>query len=115
MELETIKKSQTEATPDMENWKIYQELQIKHHQQNTRVEERISGMEGTTEDIDRAVKENKEFKNLLTQNIQEIHNTMKGPNLRIIGIEKNEGSSLKGQENIFNKSYKKTPPCQRKK
>jgi hypothetical protein len=38
----------------------------------------------------------------MTQNIQEIWDTMKRPNLRIIGIEE-EDSQLKGPENIFNK------------
>jgi hypothetical protein len=35
-------------------------------------------------------------KKLLTQNIQEIQNTMRRPNLRIIGIEEREDSQLKG-------------------
>jgi hypothetical protein len=42
-------------------------------------------------------------KKLLTQNIQEIQNAMKRPNLRIIGIEESEDSQLKGPVNIFNK------------
>ena len=37
------------------------------------------------------------------QNVQEIHETMKRPNLKIIGIEEGEESQLKGTENIFNK------------
>ena len=39
----------------------------------------------------------------LTKNIQEIQDTMRRPNLRIIGIEENEDSQIKGPENIFNK------------
>jgi hypothetical protein len=34
-------------------------------------------------------------KNLLTQSIEEIQDTMKSPNLRIIGIDENEDSQLK--------------------
>jgi hypothetical protein len=40
---------------------------------------------------------------LLTQNIQEIKDTMRRPSLRIIGIEESEDSQLEGPVNIFNK------------
>jgi hypothetical protein len=43
----------------------------------------------------------------MTQNIQEIWDTIKSPNLRI-GIE--EDSQLQGQENILNKSIEKKFP-----
>jgi hypothetical protein len=36
-------------------------------------------------------------------NIQKIQDTMKRPNLQIIGVDKNEDSQLKGPANIFNK------------
>jgi hypothetical protein len=49
-------------------------------------EGRISGAEDTIENIDTTVKENAECKKLLTQNIQEIQDTMRRPNLKIIGI-----------------------------
>jgi uncharacterized coiled-coil protein SlyX len=39
-------------------------------------EERISAAEDTIENIDTAVKENEKYKKLLTQNIQEIQDTM---------------------------------------
>jgi hypothetical protein len=41
-------------------------------------------------DIDTTVKTDTKYKELLTQNIQEIHDTMKRPNLRIIGIRESE-------------------------
>ncbi|KAL6048104.1 hypothetical protein STEG23_029547 [Scotinomys teguina] len=66
------------------------------------MEERISGNEDMVEEIDSMVKEYIRAKNLLTQHIQEIWDTMKRPNLRIIGIEEEE-SQLKNSENIFNK------------
>jgi hypothetical protein len=40
---------------------------------------------------------------ILTQNIQEIQDTMKRLNLRIIGIDKREDFQLKWPVNIFNK------------
>ena len=44
------------------------------------------------------------------QNVQEIHETMKRPNLKIIGIEEGEESELKGPENIFNKIIEENFP-----
>ena len=61
------------------------------------IEERISGTENTIENIDTTVKENEKCKKVLTQNIQEIQNTMKRPNLKIIGIEESKDSQSKGQ------------------
>jgi hypothetical protein len=51
------------------------------------MEERISVAEDTMEDINTTVKENTKSKKLLSQNIQEIQDTMKRAKLRIIGIE----------------------------
>jgi hypothetical protein len=49
------------------------------------------------------MKENAKCKKILTQNIQEIQDTMRRPNFRIIGINENEDFQLKGPANIFNK------------
>ena len=49
-------------------------------------------------------------KKLQTQNLQEIQETMKRPNLKIIGIEEGEESQLKGPENIFNKIIEENFP-----
>ena len=54
------------------------------------IEERISGIEGIIEEIDTLVKENAKSKTFMTQNIQEIWDTMKRTNLRIIGIEEED-------------------------
>ena len=54
------------------------------------MEERISGVEDKLEEIDSSVKENVNSKKILTQSIQEIWDTMKNSNLRIIGIEERE-------------------------
>jgi chromosome segregation ATPase len=71
------------------------------------IEERISGAEDTIENFDTTLKENAQSKNLLTQNIQEIQNTMRRLNLRIICKEESEDSQLKGPVNIFNKIIEK--------
>jgi hypothetical protein len=42
-------------------------------------------------------------KKILTQNIQKIQNTIRRPNLRIIGIDEKEDFQLKRSLNIFNK------------
>ena len=66
------------------------------------IEEIISVVEDTTEEIDSLVKENIKSNKLLKQNIKEIWNTMKRLNLKIIEIE-GEELQLKGTENMFNK------------
>jgi hypothetical protein len=65
--------------------------------------ERISDAGDATEHTDTTVKENAKSKKILTQNIQEIQDTMKRPNLRILGIEQREDSQLKRPVNFFNK------------
>ena len=74
------------------------------------MEEGISGAEDSIENIGTTIKENAKCKKLLTQNIQEIQDTMRKPNLRIIGIEKSEDSQLKGPVNIFNKIIEENFP-----
>jgi hypothetical protein len=49
-------------------------------------------------------------KKILTQNIQEIQDTMRSPKLRIIGIDENEDFQLKGPVNIFNKFIEENFP-----
>jgi hypothetical protein len=46
---------------------------------------------------------------LLTQNFQEIQDTRRKPNIRIIDIEESENSQLKGTINIFNKIEENFP------
>ena len=57
------------------------------HNRIQELQERISGAEYTIKNIDTTVKENGKCKKLVTQNIKEIQDTMRRPNLRIIGIE----------------------------
>ena len=54
------------------------------------IEERISDTEDTTEEINSLIKEQNKSNKFLTQNIQEIWDTVKRPNVRIIGIEEGD-------------------------
>jgi len=104
MEIETIKKAQRETTLEIEIQRKRQgtvDTSITNRIQE--IEERISGAGDTKENIDTTVKDNVKCKKLLAQNIQEIQDTMRRSNLRIIGIEESEDSQLKGPINIFNK------------
>jgi hypothetical protein len=74
-----------------------------------RIGERHSGTEGTIENIDTTIKENAKCK-ILTQNIQQIQDPIRRPNLRIIVIEESEDSQLKGPVNIFNKIIEENFP-----
>ena len=82
----------------------------KYHQQDARDRMRISGAEDIIENIDTTVKENAKCKNILTQNIQKIQDTVRRPNLRIIGVEESEDSQLKEPVNIFNKIIEENFP-----
>jgi hypothetical protein len=96
LELETIKKPQTETTLEIEN--LGKRSGVIHASITNRIqgrEERISGADNSIKNIDTKVKENGKCKNLLTQNIQEIQDTISRPNLRIIGIDESEDSQLK--------------------
>ena len=68
------------------------------------MEERISSAEDTKEEIDLLAKENIKCNKSLTQNIQKIWDTMKRPNLRVIGIK--EEVQIISTKNIFNKTIK---------
>jgi uncharacterized coiled-coil protein SlyX len=104
MEIETIKKSHRETTMEIENLgKRSGVIDASIINRIQEIEERISGAEDTIENIDTTVKENAKCKKLLTQNTQEIHDTMRRSNLRTIDLEENEESQLKGPVNIFNK------------
>ena len=104
MEVETIKKSQSETSLEIENLgKNSGVIDTSINNRIQEIEERISDAEDSIETMDSTVKENAKCKKLVTQNIQEIQDTMRRPNLRIIGIEESKDSQLKGPVNIFNK------------
>jgi hypothetical protein len=64
------------------------------------MEERMSGVEDSIENISTTIKKNAKCKWILTQNIQEIQDTMRRPNLQII-VDENDVFQLKGAANIF--------------
>ena len=74
------------------------------------MEERLSGAEDSIENMDTTIKENAKCKNILTQSIQEIQDTMRRTKLRIIGINESEDFQLKGPVNIFNKIIEENFP-----
>jgi chromosome segregation ATPase len=111
MEIEIIKKSQRETTLEIENLgKRSDDINASITNQIQDIEERISGVEDSIENIDTTVKENVKCKKVLTQNIQEMQHTMRRPNLRIIGIEESKDSQLKGPVSIFNKIIEENIP-----
>jgi hypothetical protein len=73
-------------------------------------EERILGAEDSIENIGPTIKENTKCRRILTQNIQEIQDKMRRPNLQITGVDENEDFQLKGPANIFNKIIEKKLP-----
>jgi hypothetical protein len=62
------------------------------------------------ENMNTTIKENAKCKKILTQNIQEIQETIRRPNLRIIGIDENEDFQLKEPVNIFHKIVEENSP-----
>jgi hypothetical protein len=104
MEVETIKKSQRETTLKIEILgKKSGTIDASISNKIQEMKEKITGAEDSIENIGTTIKENAKCKNILTQNIQEIQDTLIRPNLRIIGVDWNEDIKLKGPANIFNK------------
>jgi wobble nucleotide-excising tRNase len=98
MEVETIKKSQRETTLEIESLgKKSGTINANISNRIQEMEERISGAEDSIENMEKTIKENAKCKKILTQNIQEIKDTMRRPNVRIIGIDENEDFQLKDQ------------------
>jgi chromosome segregation ATPase len=104
MEVETMKKTQRETTLEIETLrKKSGTIDVSISNRIQEMEERISGAEDSIASMDTTIKENAKCKKILTQNIQEIQDTMRRPNLQITGVDKNEDFQLKGPANIFNK------------
>jgi predicted ribosome quality control (RQC) complex YloA/Tae2 family protein len=77
MEIE-IMKVQRETTVELENLgKRSGVIDASITNRLQKIDERISGAEDTIENIDTTVKQNSKYKRLLTQNIQEIQDTMR--------------------------------------
>ena len=104
VEVQTIMKTQIEATLEMKNLgkrSRIRDVSISNRIQE--IEERNSGVKDTIEEIDTTVNENSKHENILTQNIQKTQDTMKRQNLGIIGREETEESQLQWPANILNK------------
>ncbi|KAL6084520.1 hypothetical protein STEG23_004211 [Scotinomys teguina] len=111
IKIKTIKKVQTEGSLEMENLtKLTGTTDTSTTNRMQEMEQGISDVEDTIERIDSSVKENTKAKKVITQNIHEIWDTIKRPNLRMIGIEVGEEYHLKGTENIFNKIIEENFP-----
>jgi hypothetical protein len=111
-EVDTIKKIQSEATLKIEtlSGKKSGTIDVSISNIIQEMEERLSAAEDSIENIGTTIKENGKCKKILTQNIQEIQDTMGRPNLQIIGVNENEYFQLKGPANIFNKIIEENFP-----
>ena len=108
-EVDTIKKTQSEATLEIETLgKKSGTIDASNRIQE--MEERISGAEDSIEDICTTIEENTKCKKILTQNFQEIQDRMRRPNLLITEVDENEDFHLKGPTNIFNKIIEENFP-----
>jgi hypothetical protein len=109
--VETIKKTQSETTLEIETLgKKSGTIGASIINRIKEMEERISGGEDSIEKMGTTIIENAKCKKILTQNIQEIQDTMRRTNLRIIGVDENENFQLKGPANIFNKIIQENFP-----
>ena len=91
MEVETMRKTQRETTLKIEI--LGKKSGTIDASISNRIQERISGAEDSIESISTTIKDNTKHKKILTQNIQEIQDTVRRPNLQIIGVDENEDFS----------------------
>jgi uncharacterized coiled-coil DUF342 family protein len=82
-EVDAIKKTQSEAKMEIETLgKKSGAIDSSISNRKQEMEERISGAEDSIENIGTTIKENAKCKEILTQNIQEIQDTIRRPNLQ---------------------------------
>jgi hypothetical protein len=87
------KKSQSEAMLEIETiGKKSGNIDVSISNRIQEMKETISGAEDFIENMGTTIKENAKCKKILSQNIQEIQDTMRRPNLRII-VDENEDFS----------------------
>jgi hypothetical protein len=95
IEVEIMKKTQRETILEIEILrKKSGTIDVSISNRIEEMEERISGAEDSRENMGTTIKENAKCKKILTQNIQEIQDIMRRPNLKIIGIDENEDFQL---------------------
>jgi hypothetical protein len=90
-EVDKIKKTKSEGTLEIET--LGKNHRCKHQQQNTRDGRENLRCRRFHREHQYNKQRNCKCKRILTQNIQEIQDTMKRPNLRIIGVDENEDFS----------------------
>jgi chromosome segregation ATPase len=79
-EKDTIKKTLSEETLEIETLgKKYGTIDVSISDRIQEMEERISGAKDSVENISTTIKENAKCKTILTQNIQEMQDTMRRP------------------------------------
>ena len=82
MEVETIKKTQSETLLEIETLgKKSGTIDVSISNRIQEMEKRIPGAEDSIENISTTTKENPQYKKIIIQNIQEIQDTMRIPNL----------------------------------
>jgi archaeosine-15-forming tRNA-guanine transglycosylase len=109
-----MKKTQREITLEIETTgKKSGTIDVSISNRIQDMDKRISGAEDSIENMD-TMKDNDKCKKILTKNIQEIQDTIRRPNIRIIGIDENEDFSNKGLVNIFNKIIEENFPSLKK-
>jgi hypothetical protein len=110
-EVDTIKKTKSETMLEIKTLgKKSGTIDASISNRMQEIEERISGAEDSIGNIGTTIKKYAKCKKILTQNIQEIQDTMRRPNLWIIGQDENEVFQLKGPTNIFNKILEENFP-----
>jgi uncharacterized Ntn-hydrolase superfamily protein len=92
-EVDTLKKTQSEATLEIETLgKKSGTIDVSIRKRIQETEEGISDAEDSIENIGTTITDNAKCKKILTQNIQEIQDTMRRPNMRM------KIFNLKGQQ-----------------
>jgi hypothetical protein len=109
-EVDTIKKTQSEATLEIETLGKKSGTIFEHQQQNTRDGRENLSAEDSRENIGTTIKENGKCKKIPTQNNQEIQDTMRRPNLRIIGVDENEDFSTQRAGKYLQQNYRRKLP-----
>jgi hypothetical protein len=110
-EVDTIKKTQSETTLEIEPLgKRSGTIDASISNRIQEMVERISGAEDSIENIGTTSKEYTKCKRILIQNIQEIQDKRRRPNLQILGLDENEDFQLKGSANIFKKIIEENFP-----
>jgi chromosome segregation ATPase len=105
MKIDDIKE---EVTHDMENLRKKNKTEIQntmeeHSRRLEQAEDRISELEDETEIRGKTEKLLVEQLKTCERNIQELTNSIRRPNMRIMGIEEGEEVQAKGIHDIFNK------------